>query len=178
MSIVSGCLEILGVFLLAVEAIKLHNLKWIRENVVSPLALRVNPIIHFVTPKTDEEKAETRAGEIWLYIIIGFLSVFGLLVILGSIYVSGYDLIKAWDTFSKFIPGPIWLGILIALPVGLVTVIIGGIVGSMAYTGVVLFLDALILGLQFIERNTATGIIGILGFLLYLASFVLRNFIK
>lgn len=53
-------LEVAGTFLLATEAIKLHNVRLFRQRILMVAALKTNPLIHFV----DKETSETRAGSV------------------------------------------------------------------------------------------------------------------
>ena len=168
-------MEILGAFLLAVEAIKLHNLRFIREKVLKVAALKVNPVILFVDAKADEEKRQ--AGETWLNIFFAFFILLGLSITYALVRLLGLGLKQAWATFSGFVPGPIWVDVVAAFPAGFVVLLVASVVGSTAYTLVVLALDAMIAALHFIERHTATGIIGIMGFLLFLIGAAVKAYL-
>ncbi len=98
-------LEVFGAFLLAVEAIKLHNLRFLRERVLKVAALRINPVIYFVDAKSEKEKRQT--AETWLNIVITFFIILGLSLGYGFLRFTGLTLRDVWGGFSKFVPGPL-----------------------------------------------------------------------
>jgi hypothetical protein len=168
-------LEVLGTFFLSVEAIKLHNFRFLREKVLKLATLKMNPIIQFVDTKTDDEQKQ--AGEAWLNILFGFFILLGLSIIYVFLRLLGSGLGHIWAAFSGFIPGPTWVDIIAALPVAFVFLLLAGAVGTSSYTLVVLVLNAAIAALYFVERHTATGIIGILGFLLFLTGAAMKAYL-
>jgi hypothetical protein len=54
--------EVVGTFLLAVEAIKLSNLRFLRERVLKVAALKINPVLEFVA---DDNVAGALRSVIW-----------------------------------------------------------------------------------------------------------------
>lgn len=168
-------LEVLGAFLLAVEAIKLHNLRFMREKVLKVAALKVNPVIRFVDAKSDEGKKQ--AGETWINILIAFFMLLGVSITYGVLRFLGLGLRDAWAAFSGFVPGSLWVDVVAALPAGFVALLVASVVGSGAYTLVVLLLDAMIAVLDFIERHTATGVVGIVGFLFFLTGAAVKAYL-
>mgnify|MGYP001560039476 FL=1 len=105
-------LEVAGTFLLAVEAIKLPNLRFLRERVLKVAALKINPIIYVV----DKATPETKAGEIWLNTLMVFFVVLGLSISYAGLRLSGHSLSDAWQMFASIVPGPTWIDILVAIP--------------------------------------------------------------
>ncbi len=168
-------LEVVGTFFLAVEAIKLHNFRFLRERVLKVAALKVNPVIHFVDAGTDEERKQ--AGETWLNILIGFFILLGLSITYAFLRLLGSGFGHVWAIFSNFVPGPIWIDLIAALPAAFVVLVLASVVGTSLYTLVVLVLDAMVATLHFIERHTATGIIGILGFLFFFAGAAMKAYL-
>lgn len=174
MRLFGSCLEVLGAFLLAIEAIKLHNLRFIRERVLEVVASKVNPVVHFVNANSDEEKKQSVD---WINIVFTSFILLGLLIIYGLVRLLGLDPRDAWGTFSGFVPGPLWIDILVALPAGFLLLLISSFVGYGTYALVVLALGTAIAALNFIERHTATGVVGIMGFLLFLAGVMLKAYL-
>ena len=160
-------LEILGTFLLSVEAIKLENFRALRENILEVAALRVNPFMKRLHNPSPEEQIQAQASERWLNILIVFFIILGLSLIYAVLQLSHITLPHVWYRFAHIIPGPSWIAVGVAGPALVLLLLVASVIGSGAYTLVVLFLDGVIAVFRTIEEKTATGMIGILGFVLF-----------
>lgn len=167
-------LEVIGTFFLAMEAIKLPNLRFLRERIFKVAALKINPMIHFV----DKETSETRAAETWFNSLFVVFIALGLSLLYITVRLTGHSLSDLWQRFSSIVPGPQWLVIVVAVPAAIVTVLVSSFVGTAAYTLIVLVLDGAIATLSFIEKNTASGVIGILGFVTFLIGAVTKAYME
>nr|NQU94405.1 hypothetical protein [Bacteroidota bacterium] len=167
-------LEIAGTFLLAVEAIKLPNLQFFREKILKVATLKINPVIYFV----DKETPETKAGEIWFNTMLVFFIVLGLSIAYAGLRLSGHSLSNAWLRFASIVPGSTWIDILVAIPTTFVLLVLASVVGTTAYTIPVIMLDGAIAVLSFIERHTASGVIGIFGFLFFFVGAAIMSYVS
>jgi len=166
-------LEIIGTFLLAVEAIKLHNLRFLREKILKVAALKINPVIYFI----DKETPETKRGEIWFNVLLIFFIVLGFFIAYSGLRLSGHSLSDVWNLFTSIVPGHLWVDILVAIPAAFVLLILASVLGTTAYTIPVIIFDGAIAMLSFIERHTASGVIGILGFLFFLIGAAVKSYV-
>lgn len=153
-------LELTAVFLLAAEAIKLQNLAWIRSRTVTLLRV-VNPQIEFVDELPQDLKFSHRHA-IELYLI--GIYVLGIAVILGTIHEFDCSL-------SILVPGSVigWILFVLGILMGPL------LVGMLLYTAMIWLLQRVITGLMWVEVNTRTGAVGILGFILFLTQFIGRR---
>lgn len=152
--------ELTAVFLLAVEAIKLKNLSWVRTK-VHLLHKAVNPDIKFV------EELPTD---------LTFLQRHFMSIVLAGCWLIGA--LMAWGIITRT---P--LAAYIEAPQGSISwvlVIAGGLVvplflGVSAYDGIAYLLRSAIRALLWLEENTLSGAVGILGFGLFTTQFLLRR---
>ena len=161
MQVVFDVVEILAIFLLAVEAIKLENLSVLVNRLLAPTLGKINPKIEFI--EDDNE-------------YVGFFDRYWFEFVLISFYIVG--LLISWFVFLKFnfhvfewlsnTSGFTWVWV---VPCMLFVPIL---VGFLPYQGVVLVFELSIKSLSWIEKHTKTGVVGILGFFLYLLQFVGR----
>ncbi len=168
--ITGTAIEVAGTFLLAVEAIKLPNLRFVRDRILKVAALKVNPIIQFV----DKETSETRAAEVWIKSLFVFFIALGLSLFYAVLRLTGNSVSDVWRVFSSVVPGPIWCDIVVAVPAVFVLLVLSSVGGTSVYTLVVVLLDGAIAMLSFIEKHTASGIVGILGFVTFLLGAMIK----
>lgn len=168
-------MEVLGALFLAVEAIKLHNVRFLRDRVLKMNLRRLNPEITFVDGNADNDKGKT--DELRLYAFLIFFVILGMAISCGVLYGLGVELEDAWKTFSRIVPGSQWVDVILAVPVALVGLIISIVIGLSAYTIVVLSIRTGIAALDFIEQHTSSGVIGIIGFLFFLIGAALKSYL-
>ena len=65
---------------------------------------------------------------------------------------------------------------MVAVPAAFALLILASVVGTTAYTIPVILLDGAIAALSYIEKHTASGVIGILGFLTFLAGAAVKSY--
>lgn len=149
--------EFLAVFLLAVEAIKLENLRVVVHEFLKPLIARLNPKIEFVDDTSH----------------LGFFERHTLTFVLLAFYLAGLTLVAAifhilQASYVNFLSDtqPFeW----ILFVIGLLLVPI--VAGLLAYQCVVWFLELSVKALTWVQLKTHTGAVGILGFLLFAFQF-------
>ena len=161
MQLALDLIEVLAVFLLAVEAIKLENLSKLSTKLLAPTLKKVNPEITYV------ENVECKS----------FLDKYGFALLTFGFYVVGFLILLL--TFSHFNIDVIewvngvsrvhWLWFILCF------LFVPIIVGLLPYTCVVFAFELSIRGLTLVERHTATGAVGIAGFALYLIQFLGRR---
>jgi hypothetical protein len=154
-------LELLAVFLLAVEAIKLKNLKILVKHFLTPWSSRLNPWINFID---DDSHLSFWDRNMISFTLLGFY-VFGILIILTLFHISSFEPF----TFLRSADPIYWVVSIFGL------LIIPLFVGFLPYQIVVWLLDLSIMGLTWVQLRTHTGIVGILGFLLFLLQFIGRR---
>ena len=162
-------LEIVGTFFLAAEAIKLHNLRALRERHLEVLVVRTNPIIRSL-------KAKAEGVELpWAY--------FGILILLGAVLVYTLLAFRAisipdvWRAFRSFVPGAAWVNIVAAVPVALVLLFTLSLFGSFLVQVLSTPLLLAIVLLEFVEKRSASGLVGVLGFVFFLAGAIMKAFL-
>lgn len=175
--LLSSGFEILGTFLLAVEAIKLPNLRKLRtelfEKALRPLDPRV--FVSESASDADIEKIKERVHGRFLLIfaVIGFP-----LMLVAAIAVEGSPSALWAAVYSAITRPPLW--------VTLVLVFLGAVFafGISVIVGYVLYLLALsafsfpVRTLNWIETHTDSGVIGILGFLLFLIGAIVHAYLN
>lgn len=109
--------------------------------------------------------------------LLVFFVVLGLSIAYAGLRLSGHSLSDAWLLFASIVPGPTWIDILVAIPATFVLLVLASIVGTTAYTIPVIMLDGAIAALSFIESHTASGVIGIMGFLTFLVGAAVKSYV-
>ncbi len=191
-------LDVMGAFLLAVEAIKIENLRNLRNSFLRSVHGALLPTPYALGGATSSEAPRTPAetasdgGEtfvVWLRpgwnrrgwrfrLINEALHVLAGAVLLTAAAVASHGglLDCARWAASWILHLPLLPGILLFL----VTVLLGynivWLAGELVHSALVRVSQALITLLEFIERNTASGVIGILGFLFLFLGFLLQIF--
>lgn len=153
MAVLFDTVEFLAVFLLAVEAIKLKNLKVFVENFLKPLISRLNPTIKFVGDVSHFSFFERNAIN---FMFLGFY-VFGVFLILTVFYIYNVDAVG----FLREAAPIYWLLSILGLFIG------PFIAGFLPYQLIVWFLEYSVKVLTWVQLSTHTGIVGILGFVLF-----------
>ncbi len=151
-------ITILGTFLLAVEAIKLRNLIILRKKYMVTFREIINPRIEWVDGEPSKKaKSETRR----------FFLIWGILLIsVGTI--SNILLLKlAFIQYYFGKVGNVYYEILIF-------VLIAFLSGAVIWTFLIYFLKFMELLLIKIESHTESGVIGIIGFLFILSSYIIK----
>ena len=154
-STILSILEFVSVFLLAVEAIKLENLSWLKDKSLKASDF-LNPRIEFVENYTPPS---TFIGRhiFRIFIAVNFLIALAILLWVGLYF----------DVKIRYLPpenAADWAAVFFML---LFTPMIGGIF----YTIVLKILSLAVKALTWIENSTRSGVVGIIGFLFYAIQF-------
>lgn len=172
-------LDIIGAFLVAVEAIKLENLRTLRERVFrNAYRYTLSPRIRFVDSRTIPGAGEDIEipSERYAGLFMGLHYVAGLLVlILANSLLNGR--LAAW-----LIQAGVWLWerpLYLGLPILVLALLLGTLVGLWGLGELV---HMLITGatklpiriLEFVEARTPDGTVGVLGFLFLVTGFGLQ----
>lgn len=180
-TILGLCADIVGAFCVSVEAIRLENLKRLRERVFLPVHRSVLPIkIVFVddeTPLLDQKPLANDEVEFGRAIALFLLThtatgIVGLLILFRAFRLLDIDLV-----------GPVvhwWLMrglaakiLLLAAGIPVLSLVLLAI-GEGGHQLAIFLTLAPVTILEAIERRTPNGTIGIIGFLLLLLGFVLQ----
>ena len=149
-------LEWLATFFLAVEAIKLENLSALRARLHRGIRW-INPTIRLVDGPTSEDAKASIFGYAMIGACLGGAVIFFTFRLLG-LWTVVFSYIAPLSTIAKvtvYVAGAL-LGLQACMLVG----------GSLIMT-LEKVLRLIIRGLGTVERNTASGVIGISGFLLF-----------
>ncbi|MGY4514628.1 hypothetical protein ACVWWW_000196 [Lysobacter sp. HA18] len=153
--------EIASVFLLAVEAIKLQNLAWLRNRALAPLLTRINPQIEYV----DDFPPSTPFSQRYA-LEFSFLGIY-----VVGLTLSGLSLQALASKYPMTPPHSVaaWSATLLAATCG------PFIVGVVAYSAAVWAIGRILKALAWVEAHTQSGAVGILGLSLYLIQFAARR---
>jgi hypothetical protein len=169
-------LDIIGAFFVAVEAIKLENLRTLRERVFrNAYRYTLSPRIRFVDNETEPGPVDDveRPSERYAGLFMGLHYVAGLVVLLFINHLLDGRLIAWLSQAAVWLwTRPLYLG----LPFLLLALFLGAVVGlwglgelvHMLMTGTT---KSSIRFLEFVEARTPDGTVGVLGFLLLVAGF-------
>src|SRR5690606_28232426 len=146
MDLIILLLNILGTFLLSVEAIKLENFEKLR-NLLKNSNSVLNPKIEWTESATEETTSLGCSSSIWIIVVCFFPISF---IITYSILKNHVDL---YYVFGIAVFGSILI-----------------------WSFIIYIFEFIIKLLKLIEQNIAYGFIGILGFLLLVISFVLQYY--
>jgi hypothetical protein len=191
-------LDIIGAFFLAVEAIKIENLRNLRDSFMRPVHGALLPTPYQRGGATSSEPPRTPAqtashgGEtsvVWLRsrwnrrgwrfrLINEALHVLAGAVLLTAATVASHgglmDLVRwaaSWILHVPLLPRILLFPVTVLLGYSIVW-----LAGELVHMALVRVSQAPITLLEFIERNTASGVIGILGFLFLFLGFLLQMF--
>ena len=165
-------LEMLGTSLLAIEAIKLKNIKWLRQKFLEQTKRWMNPEIRFLSAKAPRDFGAERAFNIFLSVLVLAIAISGTLIIYVGLHLFGLNFSILWNWFITDTGGlhPVLVSYLSRASI----VVFSGwaviAIGVVFYSAAVAFLGLAIRMLSFIEKQTATGVIGIIGISIYLLS--------
>jgi hypothetical protein len=151
-------IEFISVFLLAVEAIKLNNLNVLTEQYLKPLIHRLNPKVDFVA---DVSELRFIGRHAFSLILLCFYLV-GLLII--TTFFQAFS-----DDFIRLLTEATLLHIVIFI---ISAIIIPVIVGFLPYQIIAWLLGYVVNILIWVQLKTHTGIVGLVGFLLFTVQFI------
>ncbi|MGR2952340.1 hypothetical protein ABMY23_22440 [Vibrio vulnificus] len=160
-TLIIGVLEYVSVFLLAVEAIKLENLSWVKDKSIK-IGSILNPQITFVDEK--DYVAPTT-----------FLGKYGIKLFAVALYIVGVG-VSAWGLslfglqMSGLLPDSALTWILSSLYV----LFICPVIGFAVYNSIVVLFSIVVKALSWVERSTQSGIVGIIGFALFSIQFFMQ----
>lgn len=174
--IVAIVLETAGAFLLAVEAIKLDNLKKFREAVFANPVRFLTPSIWVARDATKDEVA--KATERKILRIMPLLALAGALAICLLLWLAGATFQSVATAVASAAPDGLGARVLAGLVVLLCGFFASAFVGFLVYRAVLLPFEIPLRVLELIEKKTATGGIGITGFVLILISSIAHIVIK
>jgi hypothetical protein len=167
-------LNMIGALFLSVEAIKVHNLKAIQQRFLSPLHQAiVPPTVHVAEgplPTLPWRDRLRTASYLSFYftmpLVAGALSLWILNSLLGGLLLRLASVASTWVVGTPWfftIPLMLWAGGLLMLLLFLM--------GEVVHVALVRGTKLLINAVDFIERHTATGVIGIIGFIFMLLGY-------
>lgn len=172
-------LDIMGAFFVAVEAIKLENLRTLRERVFrNAYEYTLSPRIRFVDGEAEPDLAEDveRPSERYVGLFMGLHYGAGIIVLLLANHLfDGRLLTWLFQAGVWLWEKPLYLGLpflLLALVLGVVVGLWGlGELVHMLMTGTT---KSSVRFLEFVEARTPDGTVGVLGFCLLVAGFGLQ----
>ncbi|MFS1422298.1 hypothetical protein [Shewanella sp. 10N.286.48.B5] len=161
MAVIFDTVELLAVFLLAVEAIKVENLSVLVGGYLRPLISRLNPRITFVD---DDSHLSFFERNMVNFFLLGFY-VLGFAIIFSAFNVYNIDVIG----FLRESAPVYWVLSILGL------LIVPFIAGFFPYQLIVWFLEYSVKFLTWVQLRTHTGAVGILGFALFALQFLGRR---
>lgn len=169
-------MEWLGAFLLAIEAIKLRNLAAIRIMCQRYRDLTL-PMLN-LNKETRRELSELDDNDgIGCLVSLGACAIFFIMGQSITIrFVTGdYDFLgETWHWFSQVFPSGRFGSVLSGAITALIYALCNILFGWAEFVLILSVLSAVIGGLSFIEKNTTNGITGMLGFLIFSASMLMK----
>ena len=174
--VAASCAEIAGTFLLAVEAIKLDNLKRFRELVLGKPLRLLTPSVWVSENASKEEISaaiERKTSQVLLFLgIVGAISI----VTFGSL--TGLTLSALWSSIRSAYPESVLVTVLVGFMAFSLGIFLCMLTGLVLYTALILPFRIPFRILELIEARTASGGIGILGFGLFFLGAVVHIWIK
>lgn len=167
--LIGTILEVFGTFFLAAEAIKIPNLRRLKERYLIPNFLRISPVARSL--KAKREGSEPPTLYVWTLVLLGAILVYGLMLLRGP------TVSEIWMMFRSIVPGPLVIDIVVAVPVSVLLLFVLSLFGSFFIQVLSMPLIVAILLFDFVERHTTSGIIGALGFFLFLLGAALKSYI-
>ena len=164
--------EVSGTFLLAVEAIKIDNLKAVREKffgrMVRLLTFRIW-VPKDASPKEIASRVER--AELWVYAFLTAVG-FGVILAIGSLGTGSISALLL--SIKNALPIETWLAAIAIFLAGCVVATFSAILGFLLYSVILLPFKATFQSLAWIEAKTASGVIGILGFVVFFVGAVIH----
>jgi hypothetical protein len=174
--VAASCLEISGTFLLAVEAIKLDNLRRFREVVLGGPLRWLTPRVW--VSKNASEQDISAAIERRTNQFLVFLGVVGGLCIVAFGSLTGLTLGGLWSAFRSTYPDSVLVTLFVGFLFFYLGIFLCLLIGLLLYTALILPFRLPIRMLEFIEARTASGGIGIVGFGLFFVGALIHIWIK
>jgi hypothetical protein len=166
--------ETIGTFLLAVEAIKLENLKSVREGLINRIIHHLSPRIMVAdsdSPESVQTKTEKAMNRVFFLIFLAGLAL-EVAILNGSIW-------EMWRSVVMGMPGPQALKVLMGSSLMIILVFsVGYWIGAILYMIAITPFRVLYRTLEWIDKNTVKGTTGILGFLVFLVGTILHAYIS
>jgi hypothetical protein len=168
-------LDIIGAFLVSVEAIKLDNLRAFRTKILSPIhTVTLSPKIKFV-----EDGMVSSASSRFMLFYNGLHYLAGFLLLVGVNYILNGRLLNWSWSIINWLSGKSWyvialVGLLILI--FLVFGIVAGLwmLGELLHMAITQLTRLPLVALDFIDARTPNGTIGIIGFVLLFLGFLLQ----
>ena len=164
--------EISGTFLLAVEAIKVSNLKAVREKFFGKLVRLLTPRIKVPLDASPEEIASrTERAQVWVFVLLASIG-FGVLFTLALSLLGSTSALQL--SVRQALPTEAWQFAIAAI---LGTILLFGfsaLLGFVLYSILLLPFKATFRSLAWIEAKTSSGVIGILGFFIFVVGAVIH----
>jgi hypothetical protein len=164
--------DIIGAFLVSVEAIKLENLRSLRSKVLAPVhAATLSPRIEFV-----EDRMVSAASRRFMLFYNGLHYLAGALLLVGVNYVSSGWLLNLARSIMNWLSGKPWYVIVLLSLVFLWFGIVAGLwmLGELIHIAITRLTRLSLTALDFIDARTPNGTIGIIGFALLFLGFLLQ----
>ena len=175
-------LNIIGAFFVAVEAIKLENLRALREKVFrQAYRYTLSPRIRIVESNAEailQDQADARPSERFVGLFMGLHYVAGFVVfVLVNYLLGGRILAWAVQAAAWLLNRPWYVGWPVLL-LALLFVVVAGLwmVGELVHRLAMKAITIPIRLLEFVEARTPDGTVGVIGFLFLLAGFGLQMY--
>ncbi|MFO1534481.1 MAG: hypothetical protein ABR586_02325 [Thermoplasmatota archaeon] len=165
-SVAAALCDVVGAFLLAVEAMKIENFRKLRDLYLEPARQRMNPTIEFVEPIQGEKDDSRWFASFFIGLWASGAGILAMVVWFSPLHVAT---IAAWAREAILFPA--WLTIIF---LGIAFLLAALVTGAAIYTGIVGTMGGIIRWLGWIEKKTPTGFVAILGFLFFLVAFGLK----
>lgn len=180
-SMIGLILDIIGAFLVSVEAIKLENVRLFRDRLVKLEPYTRSPVIVFVDPK-NQRKSETKPSpkrvpaNRYVGLFMGLHYVAGFVVLIAANKIThGFVLNLLMRAAAWTLNRPWYIAVLVLL-VFIVYGLGGGVwmLGELVHVAIMKSLTATIGMLDFIDSRTPDGTVGLIGFLLLFFGFLFQ----
>ena len=172
--VICDVLEVAGTFLLAVEAIKLENLKKLRERFFARIMRAMTPKA-WVRRDASQAEINDEIAKVEFQAVL-FIAVAGIVILLFAIR-TAVPLDILWLNIGSQTPESWWGKTILAVGAALILLALGMVIGMLVYKLVLFPFQCSVNALEWIEAQTAAGVIGILGFFLFLCSVILRAWV-
>jgi len=175
-SIIGLIIDVIGAFLLSVEAIKPHNLRYFCDQVLRRVHHEtLSPSILVEGEEPPEDFVVNWASRhVSLFMALHYLA--GALILLLADALSGGWLHRLAASAFILVLTLEWYWVIL---IGLAATLIGGfaglwMLGELVHVSLVSFLRRLIAAMEFVQQRYADGTVGIIGFVLLFIGFVLQ----
>ena len=164
--------DIVGAFLVSVEAIKLDNLRILRSKILAPLhTATLSPKIRFV-----EGYVISSASRRFMVFYNSLHYLAGALLLIGVNYVSRGWLLDLARSIINWLSGKSWYVIVLLSVIFLAYGIIAGLwlLGELVHVSITQLTRLSLTALDFIDARTPNGTIGVIGFAFLFIGFLLQ----